>query len=254
MQFDEPGQPRGVAADPGIDGDHIGGRDTPVAQAVGGGQTVEDQLVQAVGAVGASGNVHLGRVLRQAGVGHDGVGDAVQSAGGVRMVGVELGQPGGHLVDGGVGVAVLVQKSVVLDLEAQVVDAVGHGVDQRLPTVFEVAAVVLDQMEPGLLTVFVVTVQQGPFGEPVGADPGVHRHHFGRSEDAVAGRARGGGSHQDDLVHRVCGGCTPLQIGRGVGAGEAGVEENGFDQLVKARTGASVRRRGGNGITAGAIG
>ncbi len=253
MQFDESGQSRGVGADPRIDGNHIGGGNLSVAQSTDGCQTVHDQLVEAVGCVGSTADIRFGGFHRQAGVGHDEVGDAVQTAARAGMVGIELGQPCGHLIHRRVGIAVFIEESVVPDFETQVVDAIGDCVEKGLASVLQVASVVLDQVKSRLFAALVVPVKTRPFSESVLADPGVHRDDFGRREEAVGSCAGGGGRLQDDLVQPVRRPRTTQQFGRHVGTGQTGVGEDGVDELVESGPRGAGHRRGEHGITAGLV-
>ena len=163
---------------------------------------------------------------------------------------MELGQPGSHLVHGGVGVAVFIDEAVVLDFEAEVVDAVGDRVDEGFTAVLQVAAVVLDKVEPGLFGAFVVAVQGRPFRQPVLSNPRVHRDHFGRREKAVCGSTGGGGRFHDDLVHPVGGGGAAEQIGGGVGAGQPGIGEDRVDELIESGARGAGHGRGQHGVAA----
>ena len=255
MQFHETGIAIHVGADPGVDGAHVVGRHRSVTQAARRCQAIEDHPVQGVCGIGAAEDVGVGNARVQAGVGHHHVGHAVQARAGRRPVGVELRQPLGDLQHRRVGIAVLVDEVVALDLEAQVIEPVGHGVDQRLAAVLEVAAVVLDAVEAGFGAVLVVAVQIGPFGEPVGPDPGVHGPHFIDGEDAVAGGAHGRRGLHDDPVHAVRGRGAGRDVGGGVRAGQPGVDLDRVDHLVQPRSGSAggplgQHRKGAGGVGA----
>ena len=153
-------------------------------------------------------------------------------------------QPVGHGLDTDVAVAVLVEKTVAVNLKAQVVDAVRHRVHRVVAKQPALRAVVLHQMEAGLLAVLVVTVQPCPVVEPVALQPGIHIAHVGHVQRAVIGHA-GLGDRLDD---------QPVHVGRRVGALDelAGrdpslqplVGDDPIDQLIQPGAGRAVDQVG----------
>ncbi len=150
VQFDEAGQPCRIGAQPGIDCLQVAGGDPAVGHGTRCGDALQDQRVQGIGGVGAAVDVGRGRVAAQARVDLDGVDNAVQPGPGAGRIGQEVVQPAGHVVHRRIGVAILVAEAAVHDLETDVVEAVGHGVDQVLAKEGRRRTVVLDLVIAGL--------------------------------------------------------------------------------------------------------
>ena len=245
VQGGELRQPGRVRADPGVEGRHVGHADRAVrGGGIGGGQALRDQLVQAVGGVLSPGDVGLCRAGCQPRIGLDQRHGPVQPGAGGGAVLPELRQPARHLLDRGVGVAILVEESAVLDLEPHVVDAVDHRVEQVLPAVIGVGTVVLHLVITGFLGCLVVAMQRRPLHQAVGADPGVHRNDLGGGEDAVR-RGAGGQCCLDDDPVELVGRRRPAgDLGRAVVAREAVVGVDRIHQLVQTGARRAVRAAG----------
>jgi len=202
-----------------------------------------ENFVHPVGGIGSFGDLSVGDIVVEPLVGHDHVGDAVEVGVGGRVVGVELRQPLGELLNARVGVAVFVEDVVALDLEAEVVDAVGDRVHEIVAPVARVSAVVLDEVVAGLFARLVIAVQLLPGVEVVGADVGV-------DADDVVGRKLAGGSRagcvdgfDDNGVHHRGGFSTAFNIDAGDAPGKSRIGIDCIDELIQ--TGAGRVRRGG---------
>ena len=101
------------------------------------------------------------------------------------MIRVELCQPFGDLLDGGIRVAVFIQEVVALDFEPQMVDAVGHSIDKVIAPVPEGRPVILYKMESRFLAVFIVTMQVYPFLLIVCSDVRVYTPNFISGNNSV---------------------------------------------------------------------
>ena len=230
-----------IGADVGIDRANVIHADVAVGRCVGGLDGCIDDAVHAVGGIGAFGDLGVADFPVEASVGHDGVGDAVQAGAGVGVIGVELGQPFGDLLNAGVGVAVFVLKAAVDHLEADVVDAVGNRVGQVVTAIARAAAIVLQQVKAGLDAVFIVAVQGDEFFQAVLADVGVDRQHIVHAEHAVLCHAGGLRGFEDHQVEGV--GCRQAadQVFVGDATVQADVGGHGIDQLVEAGAAGAVR-------------
>ena len=151
----------------------------------------------------------------------------------------EVVEPGRHVGQTGVGVAVLVEEAPVLDFEPEMVDTVGDGVDQVLTEVVGLGAIVLHQVVAGFTAVFVVAVQFDEACQPcgVGADPGAERFEVGSGEPAVVHATGGGDALEDQRVQGVRRAGAPVDVGGGGVAGQAGVHLDGVNDAVQTGTG-----------------
>ncbi len=241
VKLGEDRQPPGISADPGIDRQHVGCIDLAVGTRASRVNRVDDQLVEAVGGVGTLLDLLLGNVVPQPLVRHHGIGDPVEPGACRRVVGIELRQPVRHLREARICVAVFVHQSFADDLEAQVMNAVDHRVDEVLAAIARRRAVILHQVEPGLLPTFVVAVQRRPLGQAVGANPGIQQLHVIFEEHPAtlsdAGADFGIGDRlQDDGVQAIGRRSTSYDLRGGIGAGQARIRADELDELVEPRS------------------
>ena len=130
----------------------------------------------------------------------------VPGADGEPPVEEEIVQPARDIAERLVGVAVLVEEVLALDLEAVVVNAVGHGVDQVLAEELGGGAVVLNQVEARLDAVLVVAVQQNEVVVAVGSHPAVDLPQVEAADPAVEVNAGFVDGLEEELVEAVgCG-------------------------------------------------
>ena len=239
MQLDELCKSSSVTSNICVHGSEIGRGDFVVGGCAGCRNRIDDQVIDAVGGICTRRDVSIRNAAVKALVGHDQIGHTVEAGARCRVIGIELRQPFRHLLQGGIGVAILVQKIVALNLEAQVIDAVGHGIDQVLTTILSGRTVVLNIVEPGFLPTFIIAMQGRPLGQVVGANVLVHRHHFRDGELAVGSCAGSVGRLHDELVEAV-GGRRPLRDVAAIsGARQSVVCKDEIDELVEPRSGRS---------------
>ena len=249
-------QPRRVATDPAVHPAHLVGtqaRGIGVRRALQlqGDDALEDQFVEPVGRLGAAADVGPGDVRLQAGIAHDRLDDAIERRVRRGQVHLQRGEPAGNIREQGVVVAVLVGETgaVGADREAEVVDAVEHGVDQRAAVEQTDAAVVLDAVETGLLAVFVVPVQRGEQLEALRtgriAHPGVEGDDVGGREHVLAPGADGPQALHHERVEAIGRDQAGADRTGLVGPSQARVAGNPAEHLIQ--TGAAVADRGVEG-------
>ena len=265
MQVDECGVAIGIAANPAVDPEHLGGAET-CGVAVGSAGLVEsidaleNQTVEPVGGHGAPLDLGPGDVGGQPGVGHDRLDNAIKAGVGGGQIGLEGRQPTGHIREQGIVGAVLVGEAgpVGAERKAEVVDPVLNGVDQGAAVKQAVAAVALDLMEAGGRGAVVVAVQGEELGQACGvvAHPAVQGDDVGNGELRLVEAAGGLQPLDQQLVEPIDGG-DACGDGRSlVGAGQAAIACIPGDQLIQASARAADRRGevGGVGGTGGGDG
>ena len=226
-------QPQVVTADPAVE-IHAGGVDR-----------IKQQLVEAIGGRQAIVDVESGGEFGEAGIEAHPVDHAIEAAAGGGGIAVVEADPFGYIAHQRVGVAVFIlEATIVVDGEADVIDAVVDGVDGVLAKQLGGGPVVLHEVEAGLAAVLVIAVEGYELGVAarIAADPGVDRPHlrFAQAGGVAIGlalRAQGVDPLQDQLVEGVGGLRSPLDVAPGDRRLQAGVGHHGFHDAIKARAG-----------------
>ena len=188
-----------------VDEDDIIGRDLFVFGNTGFPDGFIDDFIHSVGCVGGFGNFLIGDVFVKPFICHDRIGDSIQAGTRCRVVGVELRQPLCNLINRSILVTVFIENIVPLNFKAEMIDAVSNRVDQIVSTVSQGCPVVLDQVEPGFHTVFVITMQVDPFLLVVCPDIGIDLPYIISGYYSVIHRSGCLDSFGDDVVHGCSG-------------------------------------------------
>ena len=195
----------------------LAGRNLQVQARIGGDDG--DQIIQSRGR--AANRIRIHRRIAERAVG--------------QVVPQQAGQPRRHDLDAGVGVAVLVEQLAALDFEAQVVDAVGDRIDGVVVEQPRGRAVVLHQVEAGLLVILVVAVQRDPRAAVVRAEPRAEVADIRRVDRAVVGQAGRLDRQDDQIVHGVCGPRPRHDFAGGQTLVQAGIGQDDLDQPIQSR-------------------
>ena len=182
-------QQSGIALDQMIHRGEFFDRDPAVGTRAGFADQVDDDPVHGIGGFGAFVDLGRRRIACQPAVALDHIDNAIQPGAGARGVGEEVVEPVGDIRQGGIAITILIEEMTVLDHETEVVDAVGHGIDEVLAEEGGAGAIVLDLVETGLQTPLVIPVQPSPFGQApgIGTQVAVQGDHVRHRNPVVTG-------------------------------------------------------------------